>query len=421
MLLAVTRRGIRSIETITTQQQQRLTHAASALRAGKTVVIVDDLAYAGTHHFAFSAEHASIENVCFLANQSRGVIVAAMWEQDLRELGLSPMGSSRLAGSHSGTIANLASQSAPDMMLSIDARHDTTTGISAHDRATTLRLLPHTENMRLDFVMPGHIFPLRAKAGGVLVRATIAEVSLDLLNSANETNTPSSAAVSRRPVIALGQILNEQGACATTEETQALAQKLKLPLVYFSDVIKTRLTSTSLVEKIADSRLPIRGAGVFRAIVFRSQADEAEHVALVIGDLSANVPTLVRVHAEHRLADTLGLGAAQRSIFGALKRIATEERGVFVYLRHPRKGFLRDQVLSLVSSKSPHTVMNLREHGVGVQILRALGVNKIRLLTNSQRDVPGLSAFDIEIIERVPFSIAEKSPLHSLNIRDLGI
>ena len=133
-----------------------------------------------------------------------------------------------------------------------------------------------------------------------------------------------------------------------------------------------------------------------------------------MGEINDSSPTLVRVHAEHRLADTLGLGNAQRSIYGALKRIAAEQRGVFVYLRHPRKGFLRDQVQSLTDSQPPRTTMNLREHGVGVQILRALGINKIKLLTNTQRDVPGLNAFELEIVERVPFSTTEKTPLHSV-------
>jgi len=317
----------------------------------------------------------------------------------------------------------LSASYAPELAVSVDARMGITTGISASDRALTLRALARTSDPKLDLVMPGHIFPLRAKNGGVLIRAGIAEAALDLLKLARSQIASDARSSHTRDVGAIIHCLDEKGEILNQAGLDRLASEHGFPQVKISDIIQYRLSNESLVEKVAESNLPVEDSGHFRAIVFRSLVDGAEHLALVKGEISQqtdaqlSAPVMTRMQAENRLGDLLGVQnvrdgssrqfVSSRKLIGdALKRLEQQGRGVFVYLRHPRKSRLQQEIEALSTNVSSRPQMELREFGMGIQILKQLGVKRISLLSNSQRDVPRLSAFNLEIVDRIHYSPA---------------
>ncbi len=358
------------------------------IRSGELILLVDNLGGQRRGYFFSAASLVTPEQISFVVNHGRGVVTAAISEARIQELNLAPM-------------ARFKGATGIDFTVSVEARQGVSTGISASDRAHTLRTLATTSDSKLDLVTPGHIFPLRARAGGVLVRSDIAEAAVDLLE------------IAKLPAVAmLAHCLDENGALLTDDALDQLSQTLDLPIVSISDVIRYRLASESIVEKVAEAKLPTCFGGEFRAVCFVSRTDNAEHLALVKGDLSSigadgrQEPVLARVQAEDRFGDLLGLErpSGLEKIRSALRSIEQRHRGVFVYVRHPRQGNLAEQAAAFANDKDPGGAAGqLREHGIGAQILTELGVSRIELLTNSGRDIPGLSAFNLEVVGRSPF------------------
>lgn len=374
-------------------------NSITALENNSLVMLCDDNGDAPVFYLLCAAESVTPEDVSFLVNNARGVICAALNEERAKRLHLPMM-----------TVTQ--NDDSPHFTVSVEARHGVTTGISAADRATTLQVLATTEDADRDLIMPGHIFPVRAKDGGVLVRQGVTESVTDLLSLA------------KLPTVgAFCHCLNQQGDFINSEQAKELCNTHSIPLVCISDIIRHRMASESLVEKIAEAELPTRRAGTFRAFAFRSLIDDAEHIALVRGDVALkdaagnHIPVLVRVQSEHLVGDLLGTESfrSRRNIIGALKSIDEADRGIFVYVRHPRKGVLGKQVAAMDSQESSdNKASQVRELGTGAQILSALGVEKIRLLTNSKRPISGIDAFHLTIVERVPFEPASRSQTKDL-------
>lgn len=362
--------------------------ASYALSKGEIVLVIDDLSFGLPVGYVVSAaEDMTPERVCHFVNFGRGVICASLSESRMREVGLPLM-------------ARPNRDTATEFAVSIDARVGITTGISANDRSATLRALATTKEPRRDLVMPGHIFPCRARSGGVLVRSGIAEACIDLLELAK-----------RNTVGAFIHCLNSSGDIASSADVERLSSDYDHPIVTLSALVHVKMTERSIVEQIAESALPTTHNGEFRAIAFRSVIDGAEHLALIKGEINTvdqiglQLPICVRVQAEHGLGDLLGSGSltSRQNIAGALQAINCEGRGVFVYIRHPRQDSLRQQTIAAATGAPITPAPSIREHGVGAQILSHIGARRIILLTNSNRSIPGLGAFNIEIVDRRPF------------------
>lgn len=376
-----------------------LSEIVTALKRGEMIVLLDDATPRQHLYLAAAASLTTEETITRMVNIGRGVICAAIAESRMRELGLPAMGPKNR---HTGV----------DFTVSVEARKGVSTGISSADRAKTLQILATTTEPKLELVTPGHVFPIRAKSGGVLVRSDVAEAAVDLMQLAELP-----------PVATIGHVLDEKGQFPTGEELATIVRALALPSIAVTDIIRERLSTESIIERIATAKLPTGYAGEFEAHCFISHIDGAEHLALVKGDLTKcdeqglQVPVLVRVQAEDRFSDLLGMQSTLglQRIRTALSLIASEGRGVFVYVRHPRKGILAEQAGTLSGGKKERPVENragaLREHGIGAQILFELGVRRIALLTNSARDLSALDAFNLELVDRVPFA-----PLSGENI-----
>ena len=372
-----------------------VTEALAQLKSGRLVLLLDEAPAARRYYLVGAAELVTADIISFIVNHARGVVCAAISEKRTKELGLPSMSPRRQTP-------------AIDFAVSVEARSGVTTGISAADRANTLKTLAITKEPRIDLVTPGHIFPLRAKDGGVLVRSDIAEAAVDLMIMAGLS-----------PVAVFSHCLSESGSFMEAPEAEELCKSFKIPVVGMTDLIRRRLASETIIEQIAEAKLPTEYAGEFDAYCYRSKIDQAEHLALVKGDLSETgvdslqKPVLVRVQSEHRLGDLLGLQAnfGLTRIREALAAIERRGRGVFVYVRHPRKGILAEQAQLFASDgKAAPAAQQLREYGIGAQMLRALNVKRIELLTNSATDIGGIEAFNLEIVGRVGFDSSAPQP-----------
>lgn len=367
---------------------QTFNQALASLKRGSCTLIIDDAQVTPFGCLVANAALISPTSVMQLVQLAGGVICAAVREDRLKQLGLPPMN------------PKAGSQISP-FTVSIEARQGVTTGISAADRAQTLRTLALTTDPKQDLVMPGHIFPISAKQGGVLVKSALAEAAVDLMDLSE-----------LQPTAAFCHCLNKTGELSSEAELRALADAEQIPVITISDIIRRRLSTETIVEKIAEAELPTAYAGSFRAVAFRSKLDGAEHLALLkgfSGTEKTNAPVLVRVHAARSVDDLMGVepSRSRQQLRGALQAINTAGRGILVYVRHPRTGLLEQQVKTLAQGGKPvGSQSQLREYGVGAQILSALGAQRIILLTNSVRDIAGTSAFNIEIVGKQPFDAA---------------
>ena len=360
--------------------------AISELRKGRLVILEDDISQSASAYMIGAASSITTEDVSFIVNHAKGVICAAITENRAKKLHLPVM------------VSNPTKSSGLGLTVSVEARRGVTTGISSADRARTLRTLAATNDPHRDLVMPGHIFPIKANNGGVLVKNAAPEATLDLLVEADLL-----------PVAALCHCLDKNGELVTGSSISELVKTTGLQKVSISEVIEYRMSRVSMIEQIAKTKLPTQVAGGLDAYIFRSLTDQAEHIALVKGNVeNSKDPVLVRVQAEHRLGDLLGISEqpSRQRLLGALKAIEDNGSGVFVYIRHPKKGLLQDQVNSL-NNKSETEVKpsEMLQTGIGAQILLALGIKSIRLLSTSKLPIPGLKAFDLEIAEYVPFEL----------------
>ena len=361
-------------------------------KAGKMVIIVDDEDRENEGDLALAAEKVTPEAVNFMATHGRGLVCVAMMANRLHELHLPIM------------VQENTSKLSTAFTVSVDALKGTTTGISAHDRAATIKALLDPETDPLDLARPGHVFPLRYAEGGVLVRTGQTEAVVDLARLAG-----------LYPAGVICEVMSEDGSMARMPQLQELSDEYGIGIVTVADIIAYRRGHERLIERVAEARLPTIH-GEFAAISYRSIVDKDEHVALVMGQASPDEPTLVRVHSECLTGDVFG---SMRCDCGeqahlALDAIASEGKGVFLYMRQEGRGigihnkikayYLQDHGLDTVDA-NVHLgfAPDIRHYGVGVQILEDLGVGKMRVLTNNPRKLAALDGFGpLEIVERVP-------------------
>jgi 3,4-dihydroxy 2-butanone 4-phosphate synthase/GTP cyclohydrolase II len=361
--------------------------AIAEIRAGRMIVLMDDEDRENEGDICMAAEKVSPEAIAFMARYARGLICLPLTDEKLAELGLPMM------------VAENQTPLGTAFTLSIDARRGIGSGISAADRATTILTAVRDGSGPGDVTSPGHIFPLRARRGGVLVRTGQTEGAVDLARLAG-----------LKPAGVICEIMNDDGSMARFPDIERFAALHNLKIATVAELIQYRLRHDSLVHRIAEARLPTRFGGDFRAVVYRSDVDGGEHLALVRGTITPDQPTLVRAHAEYLPGDVFGY--TQRDTGAVLQRamqmIADEGRGVVLYLRREEHGvdlFTAGEGASGAPSTNPGLRLNeFRDYGIGAQILRDLGVGKIRLLTNHPRRLVSLPGYGLEIVERVPLT-----------------
>ena len=369
--------------------------ALAAVRAGRLIIIVDDEDRENEGDLMVAAEKTTPESINFMARHGRGLICLPLTRERLEELQIPLMVSDNTARFQTA------------FTVSIDAKDGISTGISTFDRARTVQAAIDPRTKPADLARPGHIFPLQAKEGGVLARAGQTEAAVDLARMAG-----------LKPAGVICEIMNEDGTMARTPELERLSRELDLPILTIADLIKHRMQTECHVRKIEEADLPT-ASGHFRIAVFEDRIHGENHIALVKGDISPDVPILVRAHSQCLTGDTLGSCRCDcgEQLHRAMEMIEEAGAGVILYiLNHEGRGIglmnkirayaLQDRGADTVEANARLGFKpDQRDYGFGAQVLVSLGVKKIRLMTNNPRKFVGLSGYRLEIVDRVPIEV----------------
>ncbi len=362
------------------------------LKAGRFLIVVDDENRENEGDLVMPAEMVTPEAVNFVVTHARGLLCMPIIGERLDELQMPLMIS-----------ANGSEKNQTAFTVSVDYNVNTTTGISAGDRAATILAMLDPAAKPEEFTRPGHLFPLRYHPGGVLARAGHTEAAVDLCEM-----------VGLYPAGIVCEIMAEDGSMSRLPELERFADEHGLKILSIAQIIAQRRRTERLIERVAEARLPTR-YGPFQAIAYKSHVDTGEHIALTIGEWTEDEPVLVRIHSECLTGDVFGSMRCDcgEQIDLALQQISQEGNGIFLYMRQEGRGIglhnkikaysLQDQGLDTVeANETLGFEPDLRHYGVGAQILRDLGVRKLNLLTNNPKKVAGLSGFDLEIVDRIP-------------------
>jgi 3,4-dihydroxy 2-butanone 4-phosphate synthase/GTP cyclohydrolase II len=369
--------------------------AIEVVKNGEFVIIVDDADRENEGDLFIAAEKISPEKINFMATHARGLICVPMLGERLDRLKIPLM---------VGDNKTLLETAFTD---SVDAKKDVTTGISASDRSVTIQALINPETSEGDFDRPGHIFPLKYREGGVLMRTGHTEAAVDMAQLSG-----------LYPAGVICEIMNDDGTMARMSDLEIYSKKWNIPIVTIAQLIEYRRASESLVERQGESKLPTKH-GDFKAIGFKSSIDSDEHIALVMGEIDPDEPILVRVHSECVTGDAFGSLRCDcgEQVELALDQIAAEGNGIFLYMRQEGRGVglhnklrayaLQDSGMDTVeANKQIGFPPDLRDYGVGAQILVDLGVKKLKLMTNNPRKIVGVDAFGLEVTDRVPIQVS---------------
>jgi 3,4-dihydroxy 2-butanone 4-phosphate synthase/GTP cyclohydrolase II len=368
--------------------------AIEEIRAGRMIVVVDDEDRENEGDLTLAAEKVTPGAINFMAKYGRGLVCLAMTEERLEHLNIGPM------------TAENTSQYGTAFCEAIDARQGVTTGISAHDRAQTIRVAIDPATKPSDLARPGHMFPLRARKGGVLVRAGQTEASVDLARLAGMV-----------PAGIICEIMKDDGSMARVPDLIEFCREHKMKMLTVAELIRYRMAHERYVNRVGEALIDTR-FGEFRLIAYTSEVDGGEsHVALVRGDIEhSQQPVLVRMHAHCLMGDVFGATGCEcnATLQGAMRRIAEEGLGALIYLHQTSQGFSIEKVAdrTALSFHGGRTLPSLydkqvqREIGIGAQILSDLNLRRIRLLTNRPKKVAALEGFGIEIVEQVPVALS---------------
>jgi 3,4-dihydroxy 2-butanone 4-phosphate synthase / GTP cyclohydrolase II len=369
--------------------------AIEEIRAGRMVIVIDDEDRENEGDLTLAAEKVTPEAINFMARHGRGLICLPMTAERLDELRIPLMVEKNTAAFRTA------------FCVSIEAKRNVSTGISAADRAATVRAAIAPGTRPDDLARPGHMFPLRARAGGVLQRAGQTEAAVDLARLAGLF-----------PAGVICEVMNEDGTMARLPDLEAFARRHDMKMILIADLIQHRMQTESLVRRVAQTRLPTR-FGEFRLIAYRSDIERKTHLALVMGEVRPDEPVLMRVHSECLTGDAFGSLRCDcgQQLETAMARIAQEGRGIIVYLRQEGRGIglinklrayeLQDQGADTVAAnerlgfRADH-----RDYGIGAQILNDLGARQLRVMSNNPVKFVALNGYGLEIVERVPLEIA---------------